>query len=81
MTPRGLTREAAATYLGLSPSGFDAWIAEGRIPGPIPGTKRWDRKAIDVALDRLSKLDHNSPSAYDRWKAGDARPVEARKAS
>lgn len=68
MTPRGLTREAAAEYLGLSLSGFDAWVAEGRIPGPIPGTRRWDRKAIDLALDRASGLQSASP--FQTWKRG-----------
>lgn len=77
---RGLRRDQAADYLSLSLAGFDAWVHKGKIPGPIPGTKRWDRKAIDLALDRLSKIEQNPPSAYDRWKSGDARPVEARKA-
>jgi hypothetical protein len=26
------------------------------MPGPIPGTHKWDRKAIDASLDRLSGL-------------------------
>lgn len=69
--PRGLTREEAATYLGLSLPGFDAWVRAKRIPGPIPGTKRWDRKAIDTALDKLSGLEREmEPSALERWKAG-----------
>lgn len=78
---RGLKRQSAAAYCELSPSGFDDWVSRGLLPGPMPGTKRWDRKAIDLALDRLSKIEQDAPSAYDRWKAGDARPVEARKAS
>jgi len=65
---RGLRREEAAEYLSLSPAGFDAWIAAGRIPGPIPGTKRWDRKAIDLALDRASRLESLSP--FEEWKRG-----------
>ena len=55
--PRGLTRDAAATYCGLSPAGFDDWQQRGLVPGPMPGTKRWDIKAIDAALDKLSGLD------------------------
>lgn len=68
MTPRGLTRENAASYCGLSLSGFDAWVAEGRVPGPIPGTRRWDRKAIDLALDRASGLESASP--FEQWRRG-----------
>lgn len=68
--PRGLTREQAAGYLGLTTSAFDHWVRQSRIPGPLPGTRRWDRSAIDSALDKLSGLTTTSaPSAYDRWKA------------
>ncbi len=73
--PRGLSKASAATYLGVTPETFSRWIAEGILPGPIPGTHRWDRKAIDAALDKHAGLTaQSSSSAYDRWKAGqDAR--------
>jgi hypothetical protein len=67
--PRGLTREDAAAYCGLAPEGFDQWVKRGLVPGPIPGTQRWDRKAIDLALDRASGLDTIKGSAFDTWKA------------
>ena len=35
---------------------FHGWIRRGILPGPIPGTHKWDRKAIDRALDRASGL-------------------------
>lgn len=54
--PRCLTREQAAEYCGVSPSGFSAWQRQGLVPGPIPGTNRWDRKALDAALDKASGL-------------------------
>lgn len=66
MDSRGLSREDAAKYLGLSPAGLDSWVARGMIPGPIPGTKRWDRKAIDLALDSASGLESQSP--FEQWK-------------
>ena len=69
LQPRGLTREAAAAYCGLTPEGFDQWVKRGLVPGPIPGTQRWDRKAIDAALDRASGLDTIASSAFDTWKA------------
>lgn len=69
---RGMTKAEAAEHCGLSPSGFDTWRRLGRIPGPIPGTHRWDRKALDEALDRLSGI---APSIqdrpYERWKEAD----------
>jgi predicted DNA-binding transcriptional regulator AlpA len=70
IAPRLLTREQAATYCGLSFSAFTNWVRSGRIPGPIPQTHRWDKRAIDAALDALSCIDDNiEHSALDEWKA------------
>jgi hypothetical protein len=56
--PRGLKKEDAADYCGCdSTSAFDSWVKRGIVPGPIPGTQRWDRKAIDLALDRASGIE------------------------
>jgi len=72
--PRGLTKEQAATYAGCETlSSFDSWVRRGIMPKPIPGTHRWDRKAIDAALDRASGLASTSSdnlTPYQRWKAG-----------
>lgn len=71
VTPRGLSKEDAATYAGCeSLSAFSDWIRRGIMPGPIPGTHKWDRKAIDAALDRLSGLEPTiAPDPFDQWKA------------
>jgi hypothetical protein len=71
-----------AAYLGLTPAAFHKWVAEGRIPKPLPGTRRWDRKAIDLALDNASQIAAPSvaPEPEDpfmEWK----RNNEARKAA
>ena len=68
---RGLSREEAAAYGGCeSLSAFSDWIRRGIMPGPIPGTHKWDRKAIDAALDRLSGLQPTiALSPFDQWKA------------
>lgn len=68
-TPRCLTREQAAEYCGLTPEGFSAWQRQGIVPGPIPGTKRWDRKALDAALDRASGLRHAEAEPENPWEA------------
>lgn len=40
------------------------------MPGPIPGTHRWDKKAIDGALDAVSRIDDVFElNALDQWKA------------
>jgi hypothetical protein len=68
--PRGLSREEAAAYCGLAPEGFDQWVRRAIVPGPIAGTHRWDRKAIDLALDRASGIETNAAgTAFDEWKA------------
>ncbi|SNY94109.1 Helix-turn-helix domain-containing protein [Cohaesibacter sp. ES.047] len=69
MTPRLLTKQTAAAYCGISPVTFDAWIRDGLLPPPITGHRRYDRRAIDLALDKLSNLDSTedqSQSAYER---------------
>ena len=70
IAPRLLTREQAAAYCGLSVHAFSEWVKTGRLPGPIRGTLRWDRKAIDAALDRASGLQAtHPPSPLEEWKA------------
>lgn len=76
ITPRLLTKEAAAGYLSISTGTFDLWVHDGRIPCAIRGTKRWDKRAIDVALDKLSGLQEESKSQcektdYDDWLRGE----------
>lgn len=71
--PRLLTKEAAADYCSLTPAGFATWVKQGRLPKAIPGTHRWDRKAIDARLDRLSGIesadDGETPeAALRRWE-------------
>ncbi len=80
LQPRGLTREQAATYCGLATDTFDKWVKDGHLPGPFPGSKRWDRKLIDRALDRLSGIaDPTEPpsSALEGWRQKrDARKAQ-----
>lgn len=53
--PRGLRREDAAAYLGISPSKFDGCLSRGLIPGPkmLDGVKVWDRVRLDQAFESL----------------------------
>lgn len=71
---RCLTREQAAEYCGVSPSGFSAWQRQGLVPGPIPGTNRWDRKALDAALDKASGLREAGGGARQRRGRGVVPP-------
>lgn len=70
IAPRLLKREQAAAYCGVDVSTFAAWVRRGIIPGPVSATHRWDRKAIDAALDALSRIeDRIEYNALDQWKA------------
>jgi hypothetical protein len=53
---RLMTGATAAAYCDLTPGTFANWVAAGRLPQPLPGTRRWDRRAIDSTLDKLSGL-------------------------
>jgi predicted DNA-binding transcriptional regulator AlpA len=55
--PRGLSREEAARYIGISVSTFDALVGEGRMPRPIHIGKRviWDRLKLEAAFADLDE--------------------------
>jgi hypothetical protein len=78
ISPRLLPRAEAAIYCGLSCQGFSSWVKNGRLPGPIAGTARWDLRAIDAALDLLSGIADRDgggvrSSVLDQWKTKHAR--------
>lgn len=52
---RGLHREEAAIYVGVSPSKFDELVKDRRMPKPknIDARKVWDMRALDLAFDEL----------------------------
>jgi len=52
---RGLRREDAAAYIGISPSKFDDWVKRRLMPSPKrqDGIVIWDRFALDLAFGTL----------------------------
>ncbi|MEH2480173.1 hypothetical protein V1282_003530 [Nitrobacteraceae bacterium AZCC 2146] len=52
LTPRGLRRESAAAYIGISPSKFDLARKQGLIPSPtvLFGVTLYDRFSLDFSL-------------------------------
>lgn len=68
--PRLLSGADAAAYCSVTPPTFSRWVAIGVMPRPIPGTRRWDRRAIDQMLDKASGItwpDTDDP--FEAWKA------------
>ena len=55
LPPRGLRREEAAAYVGVSTTKFDQMVADGRMPKPkrIDGRLVWDLRQIDKAFSAL----------------------------
>jgi len=53
--PRGLSRVAAATYVGISPTTFDGMVRDGRMPPPkrINARTVWDIRQLDEAFTAL----------------------------
>lgn len=69
ITPRLVSRAEAAMYCGLKPSRFSDLVRDGKMPPAIPGTTKWDMKAIDLHLDTISGIKTEKPkSALERWK-------------
>lgn len=69
-SPRLLTKQQAAGYLGVCAATLERWVAKGRIPGALPDLRKWDRASIDAAIDQMSGLgDAGRPvDAYSQWK-------------
>ncbi len=69
---RGLTIQEAADHCGLSVSGFRLWVRRFGIQCRIHGTNRYDRVALNAAIDRLTRgepVESASRSELERWLA------------
>jgi hypothetical protein len=66
---RGLSREEAAAYLGISPSKFDELRKSGRVAPPkmIDARKVWDIIRLDEAFDDFPT--EGESEGVQEWKA------------
>jgi predicted DNA-binding transcriptional regulator AlpA len=53
--PRGVSRGEATSYIGVSPTTFDALVKDGRMPPPkrIKSRTVWDVRQLDEAFEAL----------------------------
>ena len=65
ITPRGGTKAQASAYCGIAEATYDNWRRRGLMPGPVPGTDRYDFVAIDQAWDKLSGIAPQSTEEPD----------------
>jgi predicted DNA-binding transcriptional regulator AlpA len=66
-SPRGLCREQAAAYVGVSPGLFDAMVSDGRMPQPkrINSRRVWDIRQLDTAFDALPNDGDGAANPWD----------------
>ena len=64
---RGLHRDEAAIYVGVSPSKFDELVKDGRMPKPkkIDARRIFDIRALDLAFEQLTDESDENP-----WDGG-----------
>jgi predicted DNA-binding transcriptional regulator AlpA len=67
LSPRGLSRDEAAAYIGVSPSTFDIMVGDKRMPQSKRVGRRtiWDRQQIDLAFSALPSDDEGSK--FNPW--------------
>jgi hypothetical protein len=72
---RGLTREQAAEFAGISPSTFDKYRREGKFPGPTLPGGRYDKRLLESKMDGFSGIAKEGEvvNALDSWRASRAR--------
>jgi predicted DNA-binding transcriptional regulator AlpA len=65
--PRGLSRQEAAAYVGISPNVFDQLVKDSLMPQPrfIRSKKVWDRFELDIAFGLLPNSESPQSSAWD----------------
>ncbi|MBY2906076.1 hypothetical protein [Rhizobium leguminosarum] len=71
MIPRGLSRVAAAAYVGIGATLFDHMVGQGAMPCPRKAGGRilWDRCELDEAFEALPRDDtrHLPAIADNPW--------------
>lgn len=65
--PRGMSRTAAATYIGVGTTKFDEMVKDGRMPQAkrVDGRIIWDREELDIFFDNLPSVD--TPNSKNVW--------------
>jgi hypothetical protein len=73
LSPRLISREAAAAYVCVSPNKFDEMVRDGRMPRArrIDARKVWCVRELDGAADNLPIDGHDVPKD-DSWEDVDA---------
>jgi predicted DNA-binding transcriptional regulator AlpA len=67
----GLSRECAASFIGVSANTFDAMVKEGNMPQPrrVGARKLWDRRELEAAFDVLPRDGETTTNPWDEAAA------------
>lgn len=67
MTPRGLQRLDAATYVGCGMSKFNELVETGHMPKPrkIGNRNIWDRSELDEFFENLPRRNAENDNDWD----------------
>jgi hypothetical protein len=69
--PRLVTKAEAARYCGASPATYAKWVLAGILPPSLPVIGKYDMRALDAALDKLSGIkSEQSEDGFEKWKRG-----------
>jgi hypothetical protein len=73
LSPRLISRTAAAAYVCVSPNKFDEMVRDGRMPRArrIDARKVWDVRELDGAADNLP-IDGQDTTQDSTWEDVDA---------
>ncbi len=65
-----LRRDEAAASLAISPSTFDNWVGEGRMPKgrKIGGVTLWDAESIRSAWLNLAEIEDERPDSDNPYE-------------
>lgn len=70
------SKDGICAYLGhISAATYDSWQAKGIVPGPVPGTNRYDIRQHDQVLDLrvgLNRATGRKLSPLEEWEAQNA---------
>lgn len=64
------SKAGICAYLGqISAATYDSWQAKGIVPGPVPGTNRFDVRQHDHVLDaKLGLTSERKLSPLEEWE-------------
>ena len=69
LTSRGMNSKQAANFYGLPMSSFQKAKRDGKIPGPTLPGGRYDRRLLEMEMDRLSGISESEMlSPLDEWR-------------